>query len=385
MKTVSFFHCRRAASRNAAFGLALLICGALFSAAAPAQTLVYRADVDGVPKTGTINPVAFDGVSHVSIISLTEQLGGSATILPTRARLELAGSTAWIQADDNRVNAFRIFTLSRPVIRTEDDYLIAEGDVPTFFEKAFRVTVGRDSAGAPPETVALEAPPEPAPMEIPQTAPVEQPPSREPAPSNVGVIVIDPGHGGFESGVEGPGGLAEKALVLDVATRLKALLEDRVSQRIVLTREDDLALNETQRASIVQNANADVLLTLHAGSSVSPDVRGSVVLYEAGNPRVHGRRMNDREQARRLGELIADSLREASAIPVRGFDTVPTRSMAHPGIAGVMVEIGCLTNAQDEAALQDDTTRVAIVNALARAVLTFLGVDTGEESMEAAG
>lgn len=371
--------------RSTFCGLWLGVAAGVFAAcASAADSLVYQADVDGTPRVATVDEVEYDGIPYVSVISLTEQLGGSATVLATRARLEVAGSTAWIQADDNRVNAFRIFSLGRPVVRTDDEYLIATSDVPTFFEKAFRVTLGRESLEGDPGAVSMEVelPPvaEPEPAGEPDAAEAPTAPK-----STANVIVIDPGHGGFESGVEGAGGLTEKALVLDVAMRLKAVLEPRVSQRIVLTREDDLALNESQRASIVQNADADVLLTLHAGSSLSPDVRGSVVLYESGNMRVHGRRMSDREEARRLGRLIADSLREASAIPLRGFDTVETRSMAHPGISGVMVEIGCLTNAEDEAALNDDAIRAAVVDAIAAGVLEFLGVAAESAPTERTG
>lgn len=348
--------------------IAGIAVSALAVSVCAADSVVFHTDIDGTPRSAAVEEVEIEGVSYVSAVSITEQLGGSVTVLPTRARLEVAGSTAWIQADDNRVNAFRIFSLSRPVVRADEDYLIGTADVSTFFENGFRVTLARETADMetrPVETIPAE------PVEKP-----ELPAARAPAPpsSTVEVIVIDPGHGGFDAGVEGAGGLSEKALVLDIAMRVKSALEGRISQRIVLTREDDLALNESQRAVIVQNASADVLVALHAGSSLSPDVRGAVVLYESGNTRVHGRRMNDREEARRLGGLIAESLRNASAIPLRGFDTIETRSMAHPGISGVMIELGCLTNAEDEAALRDDTTRSAIVDAIAAGVLQFLGV-----------
>ena len=349
--------------------LATLPCGA--------DTIAFRADIEGASRVATVETIPQNQSQYVSVVSITRQLGGSATLLLTRARLELSGSTAWIQADDNRVNAFRIFTLSRPVVKGENDYLISVDDVSTLFENAFRVGIGRESVDSQP-TSAVEFEPSPTTIEpeqqarsAPRAEPVEPAP-----PTSIDVIVIDPGHGGFEAGVEGAGGLTEKELTLDRAVKRKAVLDGKIPPRIVLTREDDLALNESQRGAIVQNANADILITLHAGSSLSSDVRGSAVFYESGNSRIHGRRLTDRDEARRLADLIVKALRVTPPLPVRGFDMAETRSMAHPGIAGVMVEIGCLTNVQDETALRDDATRTAIVNAIAKGVLQYLGLST---------
>jgi N-acetylmuramoyl-L-alanine amidase len=349
-------------------GISLAVFAPSVSTAEPVTFIV---EVGGVAKAATVDEFEREGKSYVSVVSLAEQFGGAVSLLTTRARVELSGSTAWIQAGDNRVNAFRIFSLAEPIVRTEDDYLIASADVTTFFEKAFRLTIGKESLEGPSPAMEIATPVLPVTEAVTETA-METP--ERPRDSSVEVIVIDPGHGGFETGVEGTGGLSEKELVLDIARKVKAALEPRINQRIVLTREDDLALNELQRAAIIQNSEADLLLTLHTGSSLSKNVRGSMVLCEAGNTRVHGRRMPDREGSRRLGGLMADSFRGVSSLPFRGIDTVETRSMAHPGLPGVMVEIGCLTNADDETALTDEATRATVADAIARAVLTFLGI-----------
>lgn len=345
---------------------------------AAGQSVSFQGDIDGAVQVATVEEVAYAGVPHVSIVSLTEQLGGSATVLATRARLELAGSTAWIQADDNRVNAFRIFSLSGPVIRTEDHYWIATADVPTFFEKAFRVAVAPGSLSMPE-----------APLDVAEPTVEPQPEAESAEPDAVSapptqVIVIDPGHGGFESGIEGTGGLAEKTLVLDVAGKVKAELESRVNQRVVLTREEDLALNETQRAAIVQNSDADVVVSLHAGSSLSPSVRGFTVLYESGNRRIHGRPLAAREDARRLAGLVTTSLKEVADIPFRGLDAAEMRLLGQPGISGVMIELGCLTNAQDEAALNNEATRAVVAKAISTGILRFLGIQPEPDAGESA-
>ena len=107
-----------------------------------------------------------------------------------------------------------------------------------------RVVIDLIPAGAPPQTQPSAAgsgrsqPPTPA--EPPATAPGEAPVALPPAAApGIRTIVLDPGHGGDENGTRGTGGLLEKTVTLDVARRLKGVIEGRLGIRVVLTREDD--------------------------------------------------------------------------------------------------------------------------------------------------
>ena len=90
----------------------------------------------------------------------------------------------------------------------------------------------------------------------------------------IGRIVIDPGHGGHDTGTIGPTGLMEKDLCLDVALRLGRLIERSLpSAEIVYTRQDDRYVGLEQRTAIANDARADLFISIHANSS--DDVRAS--------------------------------------------------------------------------------------------------------------
>jgi N-acetylmuramoyl-L-alanine amidase len=165
-----------------------------------------------------------------------------------------------------------------------------------------------DDATAAPKTAAkLEPPPElkPARKTSPPLAPTE--PSgkkgkrlaqtddaaiREAQPTasgdrsltralglKIGKIVIDPGHGGHDTGTIGPKGLEEKDLVLDVSRRLGKLLTTRLGAEVVYTRSDDTFIPLETRTAIANQEGADLFVSVHANSSRDPDARGVETYY----------------------------------------------------------------------------------------------------------
>jgi N-acetylmuramoyl-L-alanine amidase len=95
----------------------------------------------------------------------------------------------------------------------------------------------------------------------------------------VGRIVLDPGHGGHDNGTTGPEGLREKDLVLDVAKRLGALIEERMNSEVVYTRTDDTFVPLEQRTEIANQAKADLFLSIHANSSPLRSAAGVETYY----------------------------------------------------------------------------------------------------------
>ena len=92
-------------------------------------------------------------------------------------------------------------------------------------------------------------------------------------------IVIDPGHGGDDIGTRGPNGTEEKQLTLDLARRLRALLEARLGTRVVLTRDSDIAVTLDARVALANNNQGDLFLSLHGNAAPSPVVEGAEVYY----------------------------------------------------------------------------------------------------------
>ena len=94
----------------------------------------------------------------------------------------------------------------------------------------------------------------------------------------IGKIVIDPGHGGHDTGTIGPNGLLEKDLVLDVAKRLGKQLE-RLGAEVVYTRNDDTFIPLETRTAIANQEQADLFVSIHANSSSDSDARGVETYY----------------------------------------------------------------------------------------------------------
>ena len=95
----------------------------------------------------------------------------------------------------------------------------------------------------------------------------------------IGKIVIDPGHGGHDTGTIGPNGLQEKDLVLEVGRRLGKLLESRLGAEVVYTRKDDTFIPLETRTAIANQQRADLFISIHANSSHDPAARGVETYY----------------------------------------------------------------------------------------------------------
>ena len=91
-------------------------------------------------------------------------------------------------------------------------------------------------------------------------------------------IVIDPGHGGTDTGVLSGDATAEKTITLAVAQRLRALIEARLGIRVILTRSDDRNVSLDERSAVANNSKADLFLSLHMNAAPATRVSGAAVL-----------------------------------------------------------------------------------------------------------
>ena len=93
-------------------------------------------------------------------------------------------------------------------------------------------------------------------------------------------VVIDAGHGGRDTGTIGAAGYTEKELVLDVAQRLRQLIENELGAEVVMTRTDDSFVPLESRTAMANDQQADLFISIHANSSRVRSVRGSDKRYE---------------------------------------------------------------------------------------------------------
>ncbi len=108
-------------------------------------------------------------------------------------------------------------------------------------------------------------------LATPQPAPPRAVPPRAPKPPAF-VVVIDPGHGGDQDGAQGPGGVKEKDLVLQIARRLRPKLE-QLGARVVLTRTGDASVPLTNRAAVANGLRADLFVSIHLNSMPTAELR----------------------------------------------------------------------------------------------------------------
>ena len=212
--------------------------------------------------------------------------------------------------------------------------------------------------------------------------------------------MIDPGHGGDDVGVRSAKGIEEKQLTLDIARRLRSLVENRLGLRVILTRDDDRSLGLDERAAVANNGKANLLLSLHVNGSRGPDQAGAEIFHlqldresaevvraaaaeGADLPTIDGgmRRLDlipwDLAQARHVDEssVLASVLQEElqRQVPMSGHPIrqVPMRLLAAANMPAALVEVAYLTNPQQEARLNTDDFKTRLAQALFSAIVRF--------------
>jgi N-acetylmuramoyl-L-alanine amidase len=241
-----------------------------------------------------------------------------------------------------------------------------------------------------------------APGQAPQ-APPPVPVSESPA-----TIVIDPGHGGSETGAVGVGGFQEKQATLDISRRLAATLPRLLSCRTVLTRDGDSLVPLDDRTSVANHEKADLFVSIHTNSSRIPGARGSETYYlsleasdklaqEAANreneaaataaPTPSGSATDQDldfilwdlaqtahlKESSELAEAIQDELNVVSGTENRGIKQAPFRVLVGATMPAVLIETAFISNAEEEKKLASPEFQQLVADAIARAVAGFFG------------
>ena len=217
----------------------------------------------------------------------------------------------------------------------------------------------------------------------------------------VGRIVIDAGHGGHDQGTEGPKGLLEKDLVLDVAMRLGKLIEDRMGAEVIYTRSDDTFIPLEQRTALANEKKADLFLSIHANSSPYPRIAGIETFYlnfsdskealdvaareNASSQKSifelqgiiekitqHDKAEESKEFAGRVqAALYAFSAHNVPGEKNRGVKKAPFVVLIGASMPSVLAEIGFLSNPREEALLKKPDYRQKLAEALYRGVTRY--------------
>jgi len=215
-------------------------------------------------------------------------------------------------------------------------------------------------------------------------------------------IVLDPGHGGSDPGCISPSGLKEKDVALDLARRLKVLLETQGKFEVYLTRDTDLTLPLEKRTALANQKGADLFISIHLNASPRKNRTGVETFYlnfspdpavnelaarenASSNKNIRDMKLivdkiiknSKYEESRDLAEKIHNHLLQhlkqnfgpRDDLGVKGG---PFWVLIGSEMPAVLVEASHLSNAKEEAALKTEIYREAVAVGLFRGIMEYV-------------
>ena len=214
------------------------------------------------------------------------------------------------------------------------------------------------------------------------------------------VVVLDPGHGGKDSGAVGHGGVLEKIIALKLSKEVKSIL-DKKGIDTILTRQDDTFLSLEERTAKANGLNADIFVSIHANAHKDSSVHGIETYYldvtndrysirlAAVENKVREERVSElqlalaelssrlfTEQSASLARSIQDSLVTASRKTRKTRDLGVKSSLFYvllgTRMPAVLVEAGFISNPSEQKALASSTYRSKLAGAIASGIIDHL-------------
>jgi len=258
--------------------------------------------------------------------------------------------------------------------------------------------------GQPAETVAKTSPSRNGESSSGASSPPADRVSQEvisghPRQKDVKTIVIDPGHGGIETGAKGNYGTLEKDVTLAVAKKLKERIEGELKYRVVMTRDSDVVVALDRRAAVANNNKADVFISIHANGSRRTNARGSEtyflslnatdeearrLAYFENNSGELENRLGEQDfddlklilwdmaqsiyikQSSQLAEFVQNQLNQFLSTQNRGIKQAPFKVLAGVACPAILVEIAFITNPEEEKKLQSEDFQTQVAEAIYR-------------------
>jgi len=240
-----------------------------------------------------------------------------------------------------------------------------------------------------------------------ETAPPIPLPAGEQGSRRVKTIVIDPGHGGMETGARGKFGALEKDVTLALALKLKAVIERNLTFRVILTRDRDTDVSLDSRAALANNNKADLFISIHANGSYRRNAQGSETFFlslnatdeesrklaeleniseEYGNT-IAGDNQDEIKmilwdmaqkgfirQSSQLAEIVQGELNNLLGTANRGIKQAPFKVLTGVACPAILVEVAFISNPDEERKLGSEAFQDQVVQALYRGLLGFVRI-----------
>ncbi|HJZ13107.1 MAG TPA: N-acetylmuramoyl-L-alanine amidase, partial [Acidobacteriota bacterium] len=216
------------------------------------------------------------------------------------------------------------------------------------------------------------------------------------------VIVLDPGHGGTETGAKGSEGAFEKDIVMGIARRLKSILESGTGARVILTRDGDKSVTLDDRTALANNNKADLFISIHANATIRGYAKGAETYFLSSQASDDESRniaalennaigLNETAavdedlqlilwdmaqteyltESSQLAEMIQQELNEALGISNRGIKQAPFRVLMGAMMPAVLIEVGFINNPAEERLMKSADYQTKIATAIYRSIQRF--------------
>jgi len=202
------------------------------------------------------------------------------------------------------------------------------------------------------------------------------------------IIVVDPGHGGQDSGVTVPGDNSqpEKQITLNIALKLRQILK-KMGFKVVLLRSQDVDLPQNERLALANRAGGDLLISIHVGGSLDETVEGTAC-YSFDTTGINfdietGSKLSPQlvfsewcqnsrfDLSKFLAENIKNRMVQHLSLKDRGTRTLPLLPLRFLISPAVVLEVGMLSNTQEAKKLSSNGFQEAIARAIANGVVKF--------------
>lgn len=182
------------------------------------------------------------------------------------------------------------------------------------------------------------------------------------------IIVLDPGHGGYDQGALGPNGTNESQVALSIAKKTQLYLSSAMG--VYLTRTEDKALtrnavaDQIARAAMSDSINAACFVSIHCNSSKERQDHGVETYYYTGS-----------ERGKLLAANINNKLSPATGLLNRGVKEADLAVLRFAKCPSAQVEVAFISNPQEEALLKTDDFQDRSAWAIASGIASFIGVN----------
>lgn len=253
---------------------------------------------------------------------------------------------------------------------------------------------GGSSAGSPPNLPKPQG-----------AAPSSKPPARR-LRDEVKLIVVDPGHGGRDSGAVGPGGTEEKTITLRVGLRVRDLIAERLKKQVMMTRERDVFIELDDRAKFANGREADLFVSIHVNAHPQHSVRGLEVYHFGEATDRRALEVAARENGTPIEEtgvgwqyLVADLLTTRKiqesldlawntkhamvgrlkgdyGVVDHGVKTAPFYVLRYTSMPSILAEIAFISNSDEERLMQTETYLAQIAEGIYDGIKSYLSPPT---------